>query len=452
MECYNCGRHITRERYCPGCSTDLAVYRRLVGISNYLYNRALGQISSRNMYGAIEDLKLSLGYNKTNTDARNLLGLCYYRIGEEVEAIKQWLISTVFQRTGNRADFYLDITRREPSENERINTYVRKYNQALGYAYDGSLDMAKIQLKKCVATNSNHVKAFQLIALLEIMTGVPDAAVRYLKKASAIDKNNPISAKYMHIAEQMIAEMDDRPTPSSTKYQSGNETIIQPKNRITSNVVSIVINVAVGIAIGAAVASFLIIPGIRKNAISEANATVDVANETISDKNQQIRTLEDENTTLSNELMEHKSEINKLEKSNQAESLLAQAYHLYYLGEVASTMDAINSVEYDLLSEDSKVSYTDMKAILSGRFMEETYAAGLAAYDSNNMDTAIKQLLRIVTADERYDTGNAMYMLAQAYRKQENMSEAIECYKRVVELFPNSSLATNANIYIEQFG
>lgn len=450
MECFNCGRRITRERFCPACNTDLVVYRRLVGISNYLYNRAIGEAKNKNMFGAIEDLKMSLGYNKTNTDARNLLGLCYYHIGEEVEAIKQWLISTVFQRSGNRAEHYLDITRREPSENERINTYVRKYNQALGYAQDENYDMAKIQLKKCVAINPNHVRAYQLIALLEMMTGAPDAAIRYLNKANEIDKTNPISAKYMREAEGLLEEMDDRQISNSTIYQSGNETIIQPKHRLGQSIWSIVINVLVGIGIGAAVTAFIVIPNIRNTVITEANANLDDANETISDKNQQIKALEDQVAALEGKTETASSDIKGLQDSLDAESNLARAYYLYHQNDVEATMDAVNSVDAELLTEESKAAFTELRSIVTGQFIQQAYDAGIRAYESNNTETAAKHLLRVVTADETYDSGNALYTLAQAYRKQNNIDEAIKCYERVVDLFPDSSLATNANIYIEQ--
>ena len=52
--------------------------------------------------------------------------------------------------------------------------------------------------------------------------------------------------------------------------------------------------------------------------------------------------------------------------------------------------------------------------------------------------------------DEQYDNGNALYNLAQAYRKTENWEKAIECYSKVVDLFPGSTIAYNASRYVTQ--
>ena len=43
-----------------------------------------------------------------------------------------------------------------------------------------------------------------------------------------------------------------------------------------------------------------------------------------------------------------------------------------------------------------------------------------------------------------------MYNLAQSYRKTEDWEKAVECYSKVVDLFPGSSLAYNAGRYVTQ--
>ena len=51
----------------------------------------------RDLSGAIESLKISLRFNKLNIDARNLLGLIYYEMGEVVTALTEWVISKNLQ-------------------------------------------------------------------------------------------------------------------------------------------------------------------------------------------------------------------------------------------------------------------------------------------------------------------------------------------------------------------
>lgn len=148
MECYNCGIILGKEKSCPNCGVDLRIYRQFVGISNYLYNQALTKARARDLSGAISDLRLSLQYNKVNTNARNLLGLIYYEMGEGVSAVREWLISKGYQAEENRASVYLEQTKKNPSEKERINQQSRKYNQVVMYCRQDSLDLATIQLKR----------------------------------------------------------------------------------------------------------------------------------------------------------------------------------------------------------------------------------------------------------------------------------------------------------------
>ena len=76
----------------------------------------------------------------------------------------------------------------------------------------------------------------------------------------------------------------------------------------------------------------------------------------------------------------------------------------------------------------------------------------MSAYNSGRNDEAVEQLTKVVSMDEQYESGNALYNLAQAYRKLEDWQNAYDCYARVVELFPNTSLAYNANRYVAQIG
>ena len=65
------------------------------GIFLLLYNLGLEKAQIRDLTGAAEALKKSLHFNKYQTDARNLLGLIYYEMGEVSEAIVQWVISQI---------------------------------------------------------------------------------------------------------------------------------------------------------------------------------------------------------------------------------------------------------------------------------------------------------------------------------------------------------------------
>ena len=139
--------------------------------ANSYYNRGLEMAKERNLSGAARFLKRALQFNKYHTDARNLLGLIFYEMGETSDALIQWVISINLQPDGNRADYYLDEVQRKPGQLEIASQMVKKFNQALFYAQNDSDDLAVLQLKRIVDEKPNFVKAHLLLALLYMEHG-----------------------------------------------------------------------------------------------------------------------------------------------------------------------------------------------------------------------------------------------------------------------------------------
>ena len=54
----------------------------------------------------------------------------------------QWVISVNLQPEENRADHYLDEVQRKPGQLEIASQTIKKFNQALVYAQNGSDDLA----------------------------------------------------------------------------------------------------------------------------------------------------------------------------------------------------------------------------------------------------------------------------------------------------------------------
>ena len=110
--------------------------------ANSYYNRGLEMAKERDLSGAALYLKRALQFNKYHTDARNLLGLIFYEMGETSDALTQWVISINLQPENNRADHYLDEVQRKPGQLEIASQTIKKYNQALFHAQGGSDDLA----------------------------------------------------------------------------------------------------------------------------------------------------------------------------------------------------------------------------------------------------------------------------------------------------------------------
>ncbi len=118
-------------------------------IANSFYNLGLEKARLRDLTGAVECLKKSLRFDKYQMDARNLLGLVFYEMGETADALTQWVISMNLKPEGNRADRYLEEIQRKPGQLERESLMIKTYNQALLQIRTDSADLAEIGRASC---------------------------------------------------------------------------------------------------------------------------------------------------------------------------------------------------------------------------------------------------------------------------------------------------------------
>ncbi len=248
-------------------------YSKIINISNALYNDGLEKAKVRDLSGAIQSLKKSLRFNKANTQARNLLGLIYYETGEVVDALSEWVLSRSLNPDHNPAEKYLEEIQSNRSQLNAVNQTIKKYNQALVYCQQDSKDLAIIQLKKVLSMNPGLVKGYQLLALLYMEEKQYSQARKVLREAVEIDTNNITTLRYLREADRLLQEDSGARKEKKEKaasYQSGNETIIQPTNYKDNSAIMTILNLIIGVGIGVMITWFLVIPGIRQNAVSDA--------------------------------------------------------------------------------------------------------------------------------------------------------------------------------------
>lgn len=92
MRCYNCGCQLSEKDFCTGCGADVGLYKRIMYTSNFFYNEGLDKASVRDLSGAVTSLRQSLKFNKNHVQARNLLGLVYYEMGEVVKGDRKSVV------------------------------------------------------------------------------------------------------------------------------------------------------------------------------------------------------------------------------------------------------------------------------------------------------------------------------------------------------------------------
>lgn len=432
------------------------LYTKILRTSNYYYNEGLARANVRDLSGAIESLNKSLRYNKMNIQARNLLGLVYFEVGETVSALSEWVISRSIQGEENDAERYLNAIQKNSAKLDTINQTIKKYNQALQYCRQNSRDLAAIQLKKVLSLNPKLVKAHQLQALLYMQDGKYEQARKALRTAMKIDSGNTLTLRYMKEVNAMLRSgSKDRKAAKNDdliSYKSGNETIIQPAHFKDNSAVMTIVNIIIGVAIGACIIGFLIVPSVRHSAQQEANAAVKEANDTIATKNQTIESLQSQIEDLTTQVSKAQEADQENDDRTAAYEQLLSAYASYVGGDVTAAGDALGSVNTDYLSDSAKAVYDEINATVNAAYIETTYNEGVNAYNQQNFTDAATGLQKVVDLDENYQDGNAIYYLAQAYRNLGDNEKAAEYYQKMIALYPGTERAANSQQYLDAMG
>ncbi len=388
MICPNCGAKIVgKRRRCDNCGGDISALDRLRKLSNRLYNEGLEMASVRNLTGAVEKLRKSLELNKENIDARNLLGLVYYELGESTNAICEWVISTNLKKEENDAERLLRLVQADATEYRNVNTAVRKFNIALELAQNGSEDMAVITLKKVIAANPHFVKAHLLLALIYIKNCEYERAKKLLKHILKIDVGNVTARRYINEIKLTVANADKKPEGSAVQDDYDFSGTGSVKGKIYTddkpNFLS-VITFFIGLAIGIALIYVLAVPNIKADLRSSyeekermLGADVSAANAEKSSLESRIRILENEITDLNSQLLIKQDTTEEVKVPDYAPFLQLYSDYLVLYDEVISPISSGKLIDEEGLNRinafNGRLLSFDMSAL------EDDNAKGLYA-------------------------------------------------------------------------
>ena len=428
--------------------------QRIIHLSNAYYNDGLQKAEVRNLSGAIVSLKKSLKLYKYNTNARNLLGLVYYEMGETVDALSEWVISMSYQGEDNIASRYLEEIRQNRAQLSANNQTIKKYNQALLYCKQDSRDLAIIQLKKVLSLNPKLVKGHQLLALLYIQEDKLDLAKKSLRAAGKIDANNTITLRYLKEVNTRLKENSNgkkKQEDDLISYQSGNETIIMPKRFQESSIGTNLVYLLIGLLVGALVIGYLFYPE-WKERWQDANKQQQVAwTETLAAKDEAIAALEQEILRLQEELrvaLLPKEEEDKLPEQLVAYDMLLSAFVAYATEDYILAGTNLNKVDVNLLTDSAKAMHTTLWTAIADEYYQTLYDRGYASYQEKNYVDSILKLQEVVNHNLDFNEGYGAYYLAQSYRKSGDLESARQYYQYVIDHYPNSKRAETSQKYV----
>ncbi len=464
MFCYNCGSLLSEYDYCTTCGADVKMYKKIITTSNRFYNEGLEKAQVRDLSGAVVSLRQSLKFDKNNIDARNLLGLVYFEMGEVGAALSEWIISQNGRPEKNIATEYLKLVQSSNNSFNDMATAVEKYNIAYTYCLQNSKDLATIQVRNALSKNRQYPKAHLLLALLYMDQGAWDKAENEVMACLKIDRGNTMALRYQAEIERML-EPDEEDKKVSRKknndvirVERDDDFIIQPANvkEPKNTGLGTIVNILIGLVLGAAAVYFLVVPArvaSANNAAQESQkeigAQLDIKNSTIQDLESQIESLQKENDTLNNVIESYSGDGGTMSEYDRLMTVVKDYIVNQDNEATAASLDQIrDTTDYSTMSEAYQQLYDSILSIIGPSVAGKYYDEGMEAYHAENYETAIDKLAKASYYDKT--NADALFTLGNAYRLIGNYDEARSIYEQVIITFPDTERASRSEQYIRE--
>lgn len=436
-KCFRCGAALKEKESCKKCGAKYSFYQKAEQISNQFYNIALEKAKTRDLSGACDILKQCLRLNKRQKDARNLLGLIYFEMGEVVLALREWVISKNLFPEDNLAEHYLQIIQKNKTTLDSIDNTIKKYNQSLDYIKSGSYDLAIINLKKIVAINPKFIRAYLLLALLNVKMGDNTNAKRELQKVLNIDATNRLARRYFtELVQKDGEEKVLSPEEENKKIAQKNQ-----KQIVINQGLQQVATLVLGVLLGAGLLYFLVWP-YQKSQIVDNSETLKKEIAILQEENNALR---QENENAKKEVAAKEEQVKAMVKEVQMSGqksagsdgyiVAAGAYFANDLNAAAEALSGIVRTENPTLDN----AVEQLKQLVYPKVSQTFYLSGYRAYSKNSFEAAVKDLTLAVKYDSGTDfNDDALYFLGRTYEKSGEKEKALETFRLLLEKYPAS--------------
>ncbi|MBS6194905.1 MAG: tetratricopeptide repeat protein [Clostridiales bacterium] len=461
MNCMNCGAPLNKSPYCPSCGFHVEVQKKIWYLSNLYYNRGLDKAQIRDLSGAIDLLEQSLKYNKLNIQARNLLGLVYFETGEAVAALSEWVISKNIMPENNIASEYIDRLQNNANRLDIINQTIKKYNDSLQCCRRGSEDVAVIQLKKILTQNPKLIKGYHLLALIYLKQEEYEKARKILKKAAKIDKTNATTLRFLKEVDEQTGtatsleprrwgfgmEKTRGERNQSVAYLSDNDVVIQPPVFRESSMAATLLNLGFGFLVGACLVWFLLVPANTQKINREANEKVVSYSNTMATQTAELKKKEEQIAQSEEAVSSAQAQIQAADEKVSTYEDLIKAYAAYQGGNYTAAANVLQNVKSDQLSVDAKEIYDSIYNSMKSTMQKEYKTTGEVAFYAKEYTKAIEAFTQALQLDENnYEVLN---LLAHSYRMSGDFTKAKETFQTIVDKFPGTRKASNAQKYLD---
>ena len=448
MKCPKCGAKVNAKDRCPDCGVRLAPYIRAQELSARWYNIGLEMANDRDLSGAINALRKSIAFNKTNKNARNLLGLVYFETGDITNALMQWVLSINLDPEKNAASDYLSSYEKNNRQATQLEQSIKLYNEALEEVRERNDDMAIISLKKALNLNPRFIEANNLLALCYLMHGKNSQAVDLINTVLKQDINNEKALSYY----RQLYPDKSRPVPKSYRSDPRNSAYYMPRtvsgsSRGSQRTQPVIPMFFFGFISSAIIVCLLALPQLMEAKQQELDMQVSRYNELKHDFDELSNKYNESSASLSQEqpTQADMSLQDRVKQINTAETL----YSNDNATEAAMILVNIDTTDF---SPEIMEQYSKQKQLILPLAAEQFYISGRQQVENNDNDTAktlFNQCLKCCQeGDEiRY---SALYQLGKIAASEEDEQTAKDCFAQVAQNHPVQSVKNEAKRYLEE--
>ncbi|MDO5563957.1 MAG: tetratricopeptide repeat protein [Eubacteriales bacterium] len=423
-----------------------------IQIANTYYNFGLERANINDFTNATKYLKKALRYNKYHINARNLLGLIFYEIGEIGDAYVQWIISTGFLSDENKnpAFKYLKESEKEKEKLNELHDSLTKFNQALQEAQIGREDLAMQHLYKVVSVNKNYVKAYLLLALLQVKNELYQKAGNTLVKLLRIDKYNDRALYLFDIVKSKTGKKELENSINEKVFslrQMKTDDVILPKEVVKLSTNQIIMSVIGGFIIGIIFITSVINPSSKGSDYTSVKKEAIKFAEKVDEQNKTILELTKENTSINESLKDASQKLKAFEEKDAnfttQYTTLNNIINYYDAGRISDAAELYVNLDKEAVVDDTLIELLNRcKSYIEGLGAPKICELGTQNWNGGKVDKAEQCYLlaiQINPAEPEY-----MFLLGRLYQRNGRTEEGNALFDKIIGEYPASTYATRA--------
>lgn len=441
LVCPYCKRVQESTYICEQCRENIKWVYDLSQRSETYYAKGYERASAKDLTEAVKYLSKAIAINKYHIEARNLLGIVQFEVGNIGEAIKCWVLSTALTQEENRAYEYLERLQKQPKILENYKEAINIYNRSIKYLEKGNEDIGVIRLKKAIHLNPHFLEARNLLAACYISQKQYTRAMEQITYVLQVDDNNIKALRYLKEAKLEGCDLSQEQPIINTKHirQPLHKNYYKPHKAINKShlLATAILYFAIGGVCMLGVQVALVMP--NKTAALETQIK-----ELHGDKEQLEKQL-DVLTTESNETIialeeqaqkqqQYNEELQKTSNKLKQEQKLILAKKYSDEREWGKAAQELYNISVEDLEEERKVEYNNLKEAVYPKAVSELFNQGYEFYQAGKYIEAKTEFEKVVLySPESERAGRALYYMGEIEEKNSNIAKAIQYYENVLK-------------------